>query len=438
MINRGLHRITALSLAAVMLAAVVGCGSNSGQTKGSTTDKTASDKVNLKLYLQYSDDSEKVPLDYAIAEMKKVMPEVEAEIMPAARDDNQKLKTLAAAGNLPDIFDANPDIIKTFKKSNNILQLDSYVKELNIEDQLLDSTKANLRDDEGHIYGIPSDAPWFAMLYYNKDVFQQNGLQPPANFNELLDVVEKLKEKNIIPLSLFAKEKWPGVQLYDMIATRMDPKGISDLDKGTVMASDPEFSKTADKIRQLVSAGMLAPGVFNTGYDEALSLFVEGKAAMLLNGGWAVQDLGAKMPGKAGILKYPFADPGQESATANQMSGGGTIGGLGVSPNSEHKDIAAKYAIQLSLKISEGRVLKRGAFPIVKNSVQPEEPYTDIQNEYKAYASQAKSSSAFTFGMTNPTIKTALEDNVQKLLAGGYPAKDFIKDMDAAINRARK
>ncbi len=36
----------------------------------------------------------------------------------------------------------------------------------------------------------------------------------------------------------------------------------------------------------------------------------------MLNGGWAVQDLGAKMPGKAGILKYPFADPGQESASA--------------------------------------------------------------------------------------------------------------------------
>ncbi len=192
--------------------------------------------------------------------MKKVMPEVEAEIMPAARDDNQKLKTLAAAGNLPDIFDANPDIIKTFKKSNNILQLDSYVKELNIEDQLQDSTKANLRDDEGHIYGIPSDAPWFAMIYYNKDVFQQNGLQPPTNFNEFLDVVKKLKEKNIIPLGLFAKEKWPGVQLYDMIATRMDPKGFEGLDKGTAMTSDPAYSKATDKLTQLVSAGMLAPG----------------------------------------------------------------------------------------------------------------------------------------------------------------------------------
>ncbi len=105
----------------------------------------------------------------------------------------------------------------------------------------------------------------------------------------------------------------------------------------------------------------------------------------------------------------------------SQMSGGGTIGGLAVSPNSEHKDIAAKYAIQLSLKMSEGRVLKRGAFPIVKNAVQPEKPYSDIQNEYKDYASQAKSFSAFTFGMTNPTVKTALEDNVQKLMAGGYP-----------------
>lgn len=430
-------KISSLALAMMVTLSFAGCTSGKGTVKNDST-KDASSKIKLKMYVQYSDEGEKVPVDYAVQQMKKIMPEVEVEIMPEARDDNQKLKTYAAARNLPDIFSANLDIVKTFQKSNNILQLDSYVKDLNVEDKLLDSAKKLLRDEDGHIYGIPTDAPWYAMLYYNKEVFDKYGVKPPTNYTELLDAVKKFKEKNIIPLALFAKEKWPGVQLYDMISTRTNTKGLLDLDKGTAKASDKDFSNTANKIYDLVKAGLLAPGAFNTGYDEALSAFVQGKAAMLLNGGWAVQDLGTKMPGKAGILKYPFADAGQEDAAMYQMSGGGAIGGLAVSPYSKNKDVAAKYAIQFALKMSEGRVLKRGAFPIVKDSPEPEQPYTDIQKEYKEYASKAKASSVFSSGMTNAKIKTALEDNVQKLLTGNYPVKNFISDTDKAIEDARK
>lgn len=432
--KKSIKKIVCYSITSLLVASLVGC-TKSVQT--SETQKTG-EKAHLKIYAQYSDDSEKIPFDYAVQEMKKVMPNVEVEIMPEARDDGQKLKTYAAAGNLPDIFDASSDIIKTFEKSKNILQLDSYAKELKIEDQMLDSVKPILRDEDGHIYGVPTDAPWYSMIFYNKEVFEKNGVKPPTNYNEMIDAIKKFKEKGIIPLALFAKEKWPGVQLFDQIATRMDPKGILLLDKGTAKVSDDVFKKTADKISNLVSAGMLAPGAFNMGYDEALSLFAEGKAAMLLNGGWAIQDFGAKMPGKAGILIYPFADAGQEEAVMYQMSGGGTISGYGVSPYSKNKDVAAKYAIQLSLKISEGRVLKRGAFPIVKNSLEPEKPYTDIQKEYNDYASKVKTSTTFDWGFTNATVKTTLEDNIQKLLTGHYSVDNFVSDTDKAIANARK
>ena len=116
-------------LAATSLAA---CGTtNTTKDAGATSTPTAAataapvktdaKPVKLRIYAQYADEDTKTPYDYAVAELKKEMPNVELELDIQAQDDGQKLKTYAATGNLPDIFQAGLDIIDTFKKSNNIL-----------------------------------------------------------------------------------------------------------------------------------------------------------------------------------------------------------------------------------------------------------------------------------------------------------------------------
>jgi AraC-like DNA-binding protein len=32
--------------------------------------------------------------------------------------------------------------------------------------------KPLLRDEDGHIYGVPTDAPWYSMLFYNKELLK--------------------------------------------------------------------------------------------------------------------------------------------------------------------------------------------------------------------------------------------------------------------------
>jgi len=349
----------------------------------------------------------------------------------------RKSRPMQQLGNLPDIFGTNLNLIRTFQESGNILQLDPYVKELGVDEIFLDSAKSTLYDEDGHIYAIPNDTAWVSGLFYNKAVFEKYDVTPPKNIDELVAAVEVFRKNDIIPLAIFAKEKWPGVQLFDMIASRENSLGILGLEKSDAKASDAAYSKAAEKIKRLVDAGMVAPGAFNMGYDEALALFVEGEAAMLINGGWATLDLGPKMGDNAGLLIYPFADPGQEEIAKVNMSGGGSIGGYAVSPHSKYKDLAAKFAIQFSLKAAEGRVVKRGTIPILKNSPEPEIPYTQIQQDYIEMVSQAKSTTAFPWGMSNTKIRTALEDNVQRLLTGDYTVNDFIADTDKVIASAR-
>ncbi|MFP4153951.1 MAG: ABC transporter substrate-binding protein, partial [Alkalispirochaeta sp.] len=272
-------RVRTITVALLVCAAMVAGASGTGEDADS-----GDDQIDLRVYTQYTDESETVPMDYAVEQMAAVMPEVDLEIEVRARDDNQKIKTYAAAGALPDLFDANADIIETFRRSNNILPLNEYVEELGVEEKLSPAMRDLLYHDDGNIYAIPTVGPWVALIYYNKAVFDRYDVPVPTNYDEFLSAVETFAANDVIPVSLFAKEKWPGVQLFDMVATRFDPRGIVALDADQALMSDAPYRNAVARFVELIDAGIVVPGAFSTGYDQAYAQFVEGRAAMLVNG----------------------------------------------------------------------------------------------------------------------------------------------------------
>lgn len=403
-----------------------------------TNTDVVQEKVVLRVYAQYSADDEKQPFDYAREEMKKIMPNVELDLEIMAQDDNQKIKTYAATNNLPDIFVATTDIIEAFKKSNNILQLDKYVEELKLEDQFLPSSIPLLKDSKGNTWAIPNAGQFAALIYYNKDVFTKNDVQVPTNYSEFLSAVKKFKANDVVPLALFAKEKWPGVQLFDILASREEPKGITKLDLGEGKVSELAYKNAATKLLELVNAGLLPKGAFNLNSDDAGALFKEGKAAMYLSGAWSMSDLGESMGDNVGILYYPVADESNASSVKWNMSGGGYNSGLGVSPYSKNKDIAAKYACQFALKFAEGRIIKRGdPNPILKITPKPEKGYNAIQQQYVNDSANFKTMTCFDWGLTNAKFKAGIEDEVNTLLAGDYSVDDFLKNLEKVMDQSK-
>ena len=96
----------------------------------------------------------------AVAAMKTEMPNATLDLEIAAQDDDQKIKTYAASGNLPDLFFTTTSLSAVLKKSNNLLELTKYVKDLNIEDKLLPSTIPLLYDENGKCYAVPNVGQW--------------------------------------------------------------------------------------------------------------------------------------------------------------------------------------------------------------------------------------------------------------------------------------
>ncbi|MFC4301840.1 ABC transporter substrate-binding protein [Cohnella boryungensis] len=428
--KKGLSIGLVLSLAFALAA----CGGKSDTQSGSSASSSQEGKTKLRIYAQYSDEDTKGYYDYAVAELAKEMPNVELELEIQAQDDGQKLKTYAATGNLPDIINVGLDQINVFRKSNNILELDEYVDKLGFKDKMHQNALNTLYTDDNHVYAFPYAGNELILLYYNKELFEQNGVKVPTTFEELRTAIDAFAAKGITPLSIFAKEKWPDVAFFDMFATRYRPGGISDLDKGIAQPSDEAYLKAAQDIVDLVKAGLLPKGATNLNYDQAAALFHEGKAAMFVNGQWEIEASTKALGDMVGYMYYPAPDAASYESAKYAFSGGGTPGGYAVSANTKDKELAAKVASFIALKYAEFKYTQKGS-PIVSTKVDKpvEKPFDPMMEQLSKDIPSITSTTAFAWGLSNTKFKAAIEDASQALLSGSYTAEQFISDLESAL-----
>ncbi|WP_162463238.1 ABC transporter substrate-binding protein [Paenibacillus psychroresistens] len=443
-----------LAFLSVMMVFLAACGSgnkSSSESASATVSPNASEavveqsdapKVTLKLYGQQNSQELKEVYNMATEAMKKKMPNVEIEFdAQPANDDGTKLKTYAASGQLPDIFVATSADIEVLKKSNNILTLDSYIKDLKVEDQLNDTGKLLVWDKDGHSYSMPNEGPWLATFYINKKVFADAGVAIPTNFDEFLEAVKTFKSKDIIPLALFGSQPWPGQQLFDALVVKSgESRGLLKVNDGEADFSPQAYQMAAAKMFQLVNAGLLSKDAFSTDYNMAESLLQNGKAAMMLSGGFTMSDFAKTMPGNYDIIWLPLEDKAQTGLYKDNASGGGFNQGFSVSANSKYKDIAAQYAVQYALEYSRAKTYLNGApNGILKDTPQPQNPWDEVQQKYVAEFGEFKTVTSFPWGLTDAKFSIAYGNNTQKMLAKGYKSSDdYIAEMNKAIADIRK
>lgn len=447
--DKALNRILCAVLALVLTGAIAACGSAPADTtatepsaSSSATDTAADTKaaevkteeqVTLRIFTQYSLPEEKGPYDYAAEEMKKVMPNVSLKLEIQPQDGDAKLKTLAASGDLPDILQVTKSTRDLFAKSNNLLQLDQYITDNNVEARILPAYKFLLYSDDKHSYAIPRTSMPTHLMYINKELFLQNNIKIPTNYDEFLASIKAFKAKGIVPMSIFAKETWPGIMLLEDFATRYDAGGLAAIDTGKTKISSDAYVKASKQVEECVKAGMIAKGAFTIDYDTAFNEFTSGKSAYFINGAWALGPIGEKMGDKVDYIDYPLADTATVEAGKLNRAGGGFDGGYSVSANTKHKDIAGKFTALFALQVANGRVVKaQEAYPLTTDDVKPEKPYPAIALKYVEQSKQFTATTRFPWGIEAKAY-VVLGDNVAKLLTGGYPADKFIADTDKAL-----
>lgn len=404
-------------------------------TQEAQKDNT-SEKVKLSIYAQYADDDTKIPYDYAVQELAKAYPNVELELIVQAQDDGMTLSTLAATNNLPDIFQVGTELINSLRETKQVMVLNDVAKATGFADKVFESSENLLYADDGNIYAFPYAGQEYVLWYYNKALFEEAGLEVPKTYDDLLKCIEVFKAKDITPMALFGQEGWITTSMYDAIATRYDVGGIKKLDEGKGSVKEDAYVKAAETLNKLVNAGMFQADVTNSNYDQASALFLEGKAAMFLNGQWYIEDATKALGDNVDWMFYPSYDEASYEAGKAAFAGGGAAGGYAVNPDSPNAQLAAEVAAFISEKYCEAKVLYRSnPLVTVDVDVKAEKELSPMMKKLSDTIPSITSTTKFTWGLTNSIFNAGIMDQTQFLLLSQYTPQEFIDEMDAVIGR---
>ena len=275
------RQIAAIVLAgSAALGSLAGCGSGSSSSAGGPTT--------ISLSMQNPDVQTADPATWAIVQaFEKENPNIKVEITGEAVSEHlQKLSIAAQSDTLPDVFWVYKSNAEEMLQGGKLMDLAPVLKDLNLTDKFPKSTVSNFTSGDA-IYGVPYQG-LLTGLWYNKKILQDNGLQVPATFDDLVTVAKTLKEKGITTISNGANQSafsvWSFLADLDRFGYEDKIQGIL---KGDGSYNNPDFLRLYQHIAELRDAGAFASNVSTQTYQQAVDQFTSGKAAMLDAGVWA-------------------------------------------------------------------------------------------------------------------------------------------------------
>jgi raffinose/stachyose/melibiose transport system substrate-binding protein len=161
---------------------------------------------------------------------------------------------------------------------------------------------------DGKIYGIPGEMETVG-LYYNTQVFDDLGLEPPTNLDELRDVCEAIREEGLVPLAFGDADGWPGGHLLSMaLSSAVGAEGMQALLDGKQSWESPEVVDALRFWQEANEKGWLPESPTSIDYDTMTSLYTSGEAAMIPTGSWFVNDLAADADFESAYISFPSPD----------------------------------------------------------------------------------------------------------------------------------
>lgn len=339
---------------------------------------------------------------------------------------NEEWKSRIAAdfsvGNEPDVLqffvDATAnDIISTDK----LVPYDEIVKEYpEYAGDTLPDALDKVKNADGVKRAVPTTGYWEG-LFCNKDVFEQNGVELPTDWDSFTKAIETFKSKDIIPIACSLNEVPHYWVEFCMLYTAGQDEYVSMPDKA------PEsWIKGIEVIKTLKEMGAFPEDTDTIDNSSAEQLFNSKKAAMQLDGNWRMNGI----DDKDNVVVVPFPGvPDQAKDVAGYMVSG-LSSGFYITRKAwddpDKRDAAVKFVMAQTCKDSLMKYWNGAGIPTCEIS-EDEMPSDNLAKSGLEYAQAAK-------GLVLPTdarynTYKALTSQISGMAAGMVKAEDIINDM---------
>ena len=341
----------------------------------------------------------------------------------------QKIKTLVASNETPDMFnlDTDPYAIKLLDQGI-VVDLNDTLDKYGLRDVFLAAPLGWGTTKDDRQVALPLDFS-IEVFWYNKQMFEDANVSIPKTHAEFLEACEKLKNAGYTPIAVSGKDNWEILRYLLMITYRYGENDfLYDLAQGK-QKMESEIGKKAATFVQELGTQYFQSGFASTDYTGASNYFTGGNAAMYYMGTWDLpfmQDdqLSEDMKGNIGYFLLPTIEEGEPVGKSNFISN------MPVAFGADKFDEETERFIEFyANNISEA--ISGLAFSPAVNGTLPNE--TDLTKSiYEDMQNSTGSIKLFDIEL-DPATNELIGKEVVSLALGDITVDEFCKRVDASI-----
>ncbi|QLG41529.1 extracellular solute-binding protein [Paenibacillus sp. E222] len=421
MLKKWLSGMLAMTLFSIVLA---GCGGGD-----SSEGSDSKDKVTVTIWHNWTgQDAKAVAMRKIIEDFRGSHPDIEVVDEGLPTDGlKTRLRTVAAANEMPDLFVMWPDAMtKEFVKGDLLQPINA---ELDAKPEWKDNFIPNALDGytvDGDIYSVPMNLAPTSFIYYNEALFKQYNVKIPETWDELEQAVAAFNENKIIPIALGNKANWVAQStIFSTLADRVTGTDwfLKATEQDEASFTDPQFIQALDKMQELSNSKAFQDGFNSIDETQMMQLYFQGKAAMVINGGWALANLVNNAPedilNNTHITILPAVDGGQGEARTTS----GVVGtGLGVSKKLSGAQKDAAMELFYALAGPEGQKATLDSSTLVSYKIDLDKSKAHpLFVELYDLMQEVKITPVYDSKLGSATVEV-INNGLQELLMGGKAA----------------
>lgn len=296
-------KIVASLLCSIMVISLAACsGKDEKKDMGGAKGGTKTDATELTL-LRLGDITKAEPIFSPIVKsFEKANPDIKVKFEAMAwAEATTKLKLLGAQGDLPDVTFTNIANGWDLAAEGYLMDLsDMIASDETLSAELPQSVIDIATTEDGKMFWVPAATGAFG-LWYNKDLFEQAGLDPeapPKTIEDMISYAKTITEKTGVPglgWGISATEDFANV-IESFYSSYTGADIWSDKDKSFTFEKDEKNRERFAQALEVVAAitndyGITQPNVVEYNPYGIRTLFRDGQVGMYLDGVWAVKEL---------------------------------------------------------------------------------------------------------------------------------------------------
>lgn len=263
-------RALCAAMAGLMALSIAGCGS-SGSSSGGDTQAAASgdnsgdtaaaaesggEQKVIRFMHRFPDEPYNSFIEAKLHEYEETHPDIKFEITNAANQAyKERIQVVLGGDERPDIFFSwAGDFTERFIREGLVLDLTPYLDaDQEWKDSLMESQMDIYTTDDGMVYGIPFRLDC-KLFFYNTQIFEENNLEVPTTWDELIQVCETLKAAGITPISFGNLEPWSCSHYVGTLNQLCVPDDVreKDYNPSTGEFTDPGYVEALEYYQKLL------------------------------------------------------------------------------------------------------------------------------------------------------------------------------------------